>query len=267
MKGRSPLWWKSGRVLAWVWVLGSLLVAGATLPFLYQQWVEVRELVTRYQAMSAYVETHRETLESSDLSDPPTPDALAILADKVPPDRDVSRLLLQLRDAAEAAGVKLNAVRVADEPEELDRLFDEKEENREAVRFEERKTAGGDVWEAVGDSPCGTGLAGGLSISGNPRAEEVVPSTSPTAPDRLRPGMGASVGKSAGIRECPNSPSNLCVSRSRTEGALAEASAGDFPGAGRSPSGSAPKMKRRAARLAPESGKDLSVLSFLSKHT
>jgi hypothetical protein len=129
VKGRSPLWWKSGRVLAWVWVLGSLLVAGATLPFLYQQWVEVRELVTQYQAMSAYVETHRETLESSDLSDPPTPDALSILADKVPPDRDVSRLLLQLRDAAEAAGVKLNAVRIADDPEELDRLFDEKEEN------------------------------------------------------------------------------------------------------------------------------------------
>lgn len=139
MKGRSPLWWKSGRFLAWMWVLGTLLVAGSTLPFLYEQWVEAEGLTAQYQAMSAYVDTHRERLESSDLSDPPTPDALSILADKVPPDRDVPRLLLQLRDAAEAAGVKLNAVQVADSREELDQLAEnQKEEDKEESGSKEK---------------------------------------------------------------------------------------------------------------------------------
>ena len=64
-------------------------------------------------------------------SDPgirPTPDALSMLADKVPPDRDIPRLLMQLRDTAESAGVKLNAVHVADSREELDRLAAQAEE-------------------------------------------------------------------------------------------------------------------------------------------
>lgn len=127
MKGRPPLWWKSGRFLAWMWVLGTLIIAASTIPFLYQQWVEVKDLVSRYRAMSTYVDTHRESLDS-DLSDPPTPDALAILADKVPPDRDIPRLLLQLQDTAEEVEVKLNAVHVADSSEELDRLDENQKE-------------------------------------------------------------------------------------------------------------------------------------------
>src|SRR5690606_34677786 len=100
VKGRSPLWWKSGGFLAWIWVLGTLLVAGAAFPFLYEQWRQAEGLSAEYRAMSSYVDAHRESLES-DLGDPPAPDALSQLADKVPPDRDVPRLLIQLRDAAE----------------------------------------------------------------------------------------------------------------------------------------------------------------------
>ena len=127
MKGRSPLWWKSGRFLAWIWVLGSLLIAGSALPFLYGQWREIEGVSAKYQAMSSYVDAHRKELDS-DPGTPPTPDALSMLADKVPPDRDIPRLLMQLRDAAESAGVKLNAVHVADSREELDRLAAQAEE-------------------------------------------------------------------------------------------------------------------------------------------
>lgn len=128
MKGRSPLWWKSGRFLAGMWTIGTLLVAGSFLPFLYEQWVEAKGLTARYQSMSRYIETHRETLDSSGLSDPPTPDALSILVDKVPPEREVPRLLLQLQDAADAADVKVNAIHIADSPEELDRLGEKRKE-------------------------------------------------------------------------------------------------------------------------------------------
>lgn len=139
MKGRSPLWWKSGRFLAWTWVLGSLLIAGSALPFLYEQWREMEGLSAKYQAMSSYVDAHREKLESSDPGDPPTPDALSMLADKVPPDRDVPRLLIQLRDAAEGAGVKLNAVHVADSREELDRQAAQKEEDEKESGAKEKR--------------------------------------------------------------------------------------------------------------------------------
>ena len=101
----------------------------------------MRELSLKYQAMSSYVEAHRKELDSSDPGDPPTPDALSMLADKVPPDRDIPRLLMQLRDTAESAGVKLNAVHVADIREELDRLSDEKEEDGKQSG-QERKTGG-----------------------------------------------------------------------------------------------------------------------------
>ena len=63
MKGRSPLWWKSGRFLAWIWVLGSLLIAGSALPFLYGQWREIEGVSAKYQAMSSYVDAHRKELE------------------------------------------------------------------------------------------------------------------------------------------------------------------------------------------------------------
>lgn len=138
MKGRSPLWWKSGGFLAWIWVLGTLLVAGAAFPFLYEQWRQAEGLSAEYRAMSSYVDAHRESLES-DLGDPPTPDALSQLADKVPPDRDVPRLLIQLRDAAEGAGVKLNAVHVADSREELDRQAAQKEEDEKESGAKEKR--------------------------------------------------------------------------------------------------------------------------------
>ncbi len=108
---------------------------GISGPFLYGQAQTLTELTQRVKKMDKYIDQHQELLDPNYQPPlPPTEEELVQLLEQMPTEEELPRFLLQLREAASMAGVRLTQVRFADTPEELDRLSREEKKGTKKRR-------------------------------------------------------------------------------------------------------------------------------------